>query len=311
MVSQMKILTCQRNRPDLLPPLASVELREALGCHDLALDKLPGNSLTKSKSRIAGIHTPYFYVSNSQCTPFAIHIEDYAAYSVNYLHVGAPKCWRVIYPKHHRQVEEFLYQHINPPERRLSTSSGRMPRRPPQCTQFLRHHAMYLPKYTMDMLRIDYTTVIQHQGEMVVTFPFAYHEGWNTGPNIAEAVGYASDRWEIFMREGLYQNCHKLNCRQMPLNMDFGFLRAPVGSHKKARTQQSGTSRKKAASKALPATTDVSATGNAYASKLLQPASLSITPLQTPTPAPSGRSSIDPSSTDLHWTHAQHHAQRK
>ncbi|KAI9707331.1 MAG: hypothetical protein M1836_000291 [Candelina mexicana] len=290
---------------------ASTQLREALGCPDLKLAELPGNSLMKSKSRIAGIHTPYLYVSNSQCTPFAIHIEDYAAYSVNYLHVGAPKCWRVIRPDHHRVVEEFLDKHINPPERQLSAQSGRTPRRPPQCTQFLRHHAMYLPKYTMDMLDIEYTTVIQHQGEMVITFPYAYHEGWNTGPNIAEAIGYASERWEIFMREGLYQNCHKLNCRQMPLKMDLGFLRAPARSHKKSRTQSSGTTRRKSGSSTLPSTTDVSASANARTSKLLQPASLYMTPLQTPTPAPSGRNSIDPSSTGLASATAQQHGQRQ
>ncbi|KAI9790414.1 MAG: hypothetical protein M1835_000989 [Candelina submexicana] len=299
------------NETDMVPPPASTQLREALGCPDLKLAELPGNSLMKSRSRIAGIHTPYLYVSKSQCTPFAIHIEDYAAYSVNYLHVGAPKCWRVIRPDHHREVEEFLDKHINPPERQLSAQSGRTPRRPPQCTQFLRHHAMYLPKYTMDMLDIEYTTVIQHQGEMVITFPYAYHEGWNTGPNIAEAIGYASERWEIFMREGLYQNCHKLNCRQMPLKMDLGFLRRPAPPQKKSRAQPSGTPRKKSGSSTLPSTTDASATANARTSKLLQPASLYMTPLQTPTPAPSGRNSIDPSSTGLASAPALQHRQRQ
>ncbi|KAI9724726.1 MAG: hypothetical protein M1812_000001 [Candelaria pacifica] len=291
---------------------ASTELREALCCHDMKLDDLPGNILMRSTSRMSGIHTPYFYVSNSPCTPFAIHIEDYAAYSINYLHSGAPKCWRVVRPEHHRDVEEFLNNHTNPPERQLSARSGRTPCRPPQCSQFLRHHPMYIPKTTMDMLDITYTTVVQHQGEMVITFPFAYHEGWNTGPNIAEAIGYASERWAIFMREGLYQNCHKLNCRQKPLKMDFGFLRGNARAHKKSRTQSSGVPRKKKESGPSTFATDNSATTNARTSKLLQPASLYMTPLQTPTPASSGRNSIDPSPTGIFSAHAQQqHALRQ
>ncbi|KAI9812585.1 MAG: hypothetical protein M1827_004574 [Pycnora praestabilis] len=225
---------------------ASPELRETLQCLDPKVVALPGNSLRKSKFSIAGIHSPYFYVSRSEGTPFALHIEDYAAYSVNYLHAGAPKCWTVVKPTHHHKLEEFLHGQLNAPEKLLSRSLGRKPQRPPQCSQFLRHHSVYLPRETFQTLELDTTTVVQHRGEMVITFPFAYHQGFNSGPNIAEAIGYASNRWEVFIREGLYQRCHKINCKVEPVRLDFDFLRAapalPPGPALKAANERIDTS---------------------------------------------------------------------
>lgn len=217
-------------------------LREALRCADPKLVEYPGNSLMKSKSRIRGIHSPYFYISRTEGTPFGMHIEDFAAYSLNYLHVGAPKCWKVVAPKDHAKLEEVMHAFLNPEERMLSSRTELKPRRPPQCSQFLRHKSVYLPEELLQLLNIEFTSVVQHQGEMVITFPFAYHEGYNSGPNIAEAIGYATDRWEVFVREGLYENCQKLRCMIEPMKMDLQFAKTSrdlrrsskrIRSHKK------------------------------------------------------------------------------
>ena len=183
----------------------------------------------KSKTRIRGIHSPYFYVSRTEGTPFGMHIEDFAAYSLNYLHMGAPKCWRVVAPKDNAKLEEIMHVFLNPEERMLSSRGDKKPMRPPQCSQFLRHKSVYVPEELLQDLNIGYTSVVQHQGEMVITFPFAYHQGYNTGPNIAEAIGYASDRWEVFIREGLYENCQKLRCKVEPIKMDLEFAKRPRG----------------------------------------------------------------------------------
>lgn len=206
-------------------PTAVDGLRQALRCGDPKLVDFSGNSLMKSKSRIRGIHSPYFYVSRTEGTPFGMHIEDFAAYSLNYLHAGAPKCWKVVAPKDHAKLEEVMHAFLNPEERMLSSRTDLKPRRPPQCSQFLRHNSVYLPENLLELLNIEYTSVEQHQGEMVITFPFAYHQGYNAGPNIAEAIGYASDRWEVFIREGLYQNCQKLRCMVEPMKMDLDFAK--------------------------------------------------------------------------------------
>ncbi len=201
----------------------------------------------KSKTRIRGVHTPYFYVSRTEGTPFGMHIEDFAAYSLNYLHCGAPKCWRVVAPKHHAKLEEMLFNFLNPQERMLSSRTDLKARRPPQCSQFLRHSSLYVPTEVLSLLGIEYTSVIQHQGEMVITFPFAYHQGYNAGPNIAEAIGYASDRWEVFIREDLYQNCQKLRCLVEPMKMDLQFART---SQPLRRNSQRIRSRKRQSSSA-------------------------------------------------------------
>ncbi|KZF20056.1 JmjC-domain-containing protein [Xylona heveae TC161] len=204
---------------------ATSDLRSALGCIDPKLAEVAGNSLMKSRSRVSGIHSPYFYVSNRNGTPFGMHVEDFAAYSLNYHHVGAPKKWYVVRPREHQWLEEFIHNFLNPEERLLGSEHLRKPRRPPQCGQFLRHNSLYLPEETLRTIGVCYTRVVQHQGEMVITFPFAYHQGYNTGPNIAEAIGYASERWEIFIREGLYQNCRRSNCKIDPIQMDFSFIK--------------------------------------------------------------------------------------
>lgn len=36
----------------------------------------------------------------------------------------------------------------------------------------------------------------QRKGEMVVTWPLAYHQGWNDGPNVCEAIGYGTKWWK-------------------------------------------------------------------------------------------------------------------
>ena len=204
-------------------------LRQALRCADPKLVDYSGNSLMKSKSRIRGIHSPYFYVSRSEGTPFGMHIEDFAAYSLHYLHAGAPKCWKVVAPKDHAKLEEVMHTFLNSEEKMLSSRTDLRPRRPPQCSQFLRHKSVYLPEEFFRLLNVDYTPVVQHQGEMVITFPFAYHQGYNTGPNIAEAIGYASDRWEVFIREGLYENCQKLRCMVEPMKIDLQFAKRSRG----------------------------------------------------------------------------------
>ena len=129
------------------------------------------------------------------------------AYSLNYLHDGAPKIWTVVRPMDHQKLEELLHGYLQ--HSRTSLIVVPRPRLPPTCDNFLEHNPLYVPRQTLKMYDIPYTEVNQHVGEMVIIFPFAYHEAWNEGPNIAESMGYASDRWMMFPRLKLLKHCNK------------------------------------------------------------------------------------------------------
>ena len=76
----------------------------------------------------------------------------------------------------------------------------------------------------------------------MIIFPYAYHQGFNAGPNITEEVMYASDRWEVLHREKLYQHCSR-NCAEgkaESFNLDFvkkGIL-SPRDHRHRRRTEE-------------------------------------------------------------------------
>ncbi len=47
-----------------------------------------------------------------------------------------------------------------------------------------------MPVEVLDLRDVRYTTVQQNAGELVVTAPGAYHQGWNGGQNVAEVINY-------------------------------------------------------------------------------------------------------------------------
>jgi len=47
----------------------------------------------------------------------------------------------------------------------------------------------------------------QNAGEFIITFPGAYHHGFNFGYNIAEAVNYACLSWLDYFNKALPCKC--------------------------------------------------------------------------------------------------------
>ncbi len=161
--------------------VASKEVREALRCIDLKMKEFTGNIFSKSKDweKIQ----PRFFISSAAGTGFPMAVEGYGAYSITYLHAGAPKIWYIIKPDNFRHVEEFVFVHRQNKADII-----------PPCGQFVRHESFYMDEKTL-AAGVDFTRVTQNPGEIIVTFPFAYHQGYDAGPNIAETMVYGSDRW--------------------------------------------------------------------------------------------------------------------
>lgn len=186
-------------------PIAKSNLRAALQCKDPHLFDLHGNRFASSRSTEAGVNESVFHIAGGKGPLSPLHMNRYAAYSINYHHSGASRIITVAAPKHFAKLEEFMYIAQNG-----GTVLGR-PWNPPHCSQFVKHQPMYMPHATLSLNGVEYTEVVQHQGEMVIIFPYAYHQAYTSGPNITEEVLYASDRCKVFHREQLYHHCNS-NC---------------------------------------------------------------------------------------------------
>jgi len=73
---------------------------------------------------------------------------------------------------------------------------------------FLRHKTTIIPPEILKKHGIPVEKVTQKAREIVVTFPNGFHQGFNHGYNIAEAVNFATPRW---IRYGLAsKTCHHM-----------------------------------------------------------------------------------------------------
>lgn len=102
-------------------------------------------------------------------------------YSINYLHFGAPKQWYCIRPENSSRFERIAQG--------IFSSDYK------NCPQFLRHKTYLLSPTKLAADGVPVNRLVQHEGEFVLTFPFAYHSGYNLGFNCAESINFALDDW--------------------------------------------------------------------------------------------------------------------
>ncbi len=194
--------------------IATPTLRGALNCRDPNIANLFDNRFASSPSTHPGINESVFHIAGCPGPLSRLQMNKYAAYSLNYHHSGAPRLLTVTRPEHYAKLEEVTYITQN-----SGTLSGRA-QEARTCSQFVEHQAMYMPRTTMSHHGVEYTEVVQQQGDMVIIFPFAYHQAYTSGPNITEELFYASDRCKVFHREKLYQHCNR-KCAAGQPNSDF------------------------------------------------------------------------------------------
>lgn len=150
------------------------------------LPVLDGSVLRFINADISGMTVPWMYVG--MCfSAFCWHNEDHWSYSINYLHWGEAKTWygvpggraevlenamKAAAPDLFKSQPDLLHQLVTIMNPNILMAAG-------------------VPIYRTD----------QQAGEFVVTFPRAYHAGFNQGYNFAEAVNFAPPDWLKVGRE--------------------------------------------------------------------------------------------------------------
>uniref|UniRef100_A0A9J8CH87 Lysine-specific demethylase 5D n=1 Tax=Cyprinus carpio carpio TaxID=630221 RepID=A0A9J8CH87_CYPCA len=121
---------------------------------------------------ISGMKVPWLYVG-MVFSAFCWHIEDHWSYSINYLHWGEPKTWYGVPSSAAEKLEEVM--------KKLT----------PELFEFqpdLLHQLVTIMNPNILMTHgVPVVRTNQCAGEFVITFPRAYHSGFNQGYNFAEA----------------------------------------------------------------------------------------------------------------------------
>ena len=147
---------------------------------------LEGCVLKHVPGDISGLKKPWLYIGMCFST-FCWHVEDHWNHSINYLHYGDPKTWYGVPSYAAKQFENCVREYV----------PGLIANDP----HLLHHLITMIPprvllEYGVPIFRAD-----QCKGEFMITFPRAYHAGFNQGLNFAEAVNFATKEWFITGRE--------------------------------------------------------------------------------------------------------------
>ena len=99
----------------------------------------------------------------------------------------------VIPPSYGRRFEKFAASHYPSLARR--------------CPAFLRHKMTLISPSILAKQSIPYSKVTQHENEFIITFPYAYHSGFNYGFNCAESTNFALSRWIEYGKHSIQCAC--------------------------------------------------------------------------------------------------------
>ncbi|EJD48519.1 hypothetical protein AURDEDRAFT_183424 [Auricularia subglabra TFB-10046 SS5] len=158
---------------------------------------LPESLLRYIKSDISGMTVPWTYVGMIFST-FCWHNEDHYTYSMNYMHWGETKTWYGIPGADALKFEAAIRKE----------APDLFDAQPDLLYQLV---TLMNPARLRDA-GVRVYACNQRAGEFVVTFPRAYHAGFNHGLNFNEAVNFALPDWLPFGLECVkrYQEHRKL-----------------------------------------------------------------------------------------------------
>uniref|UniRef100_A0A8C5HWG9 [histone H3]-trimethyl-L-lysine(4) demethylase n=1 Tax=Gouania willdenowi TaxID=441366 RepID=A0A8C5HWG9_GOUWI len=139
-----------------------------------------GSVLTHITADICGMKLPWLYVG--MCfSSFCWHIEDHWSYSINYLHWGEPKTWY--------GAPGYAAEHLESVMKKLA------PELFESQPDLLHQLVTIMNPNTLMNNGVPIYRTNQCAGEFVITFPRAYHSGFNQGFNFAEAVNFCTMDW--------------------------------------------------------------------------------------------------------------------
>lgn len=142
--------------------------------------RLRGSLLSYESSDISGVLVPWLYIG--MCfSSFCWHVEDHHLYSMNYMHFGASKMWYGVPGKDAIKLEAAMRKHL----------PGLFAEQP----DLLHKLVTQLSPAILKSEGVPVFRCIQNPGEFILTFPRAYHSGFNCGFNCAEAVNVAPVDW--------------------------------------------------------------------------------------------------------------------
>ncbi|KAL1542259.1 putative lysine-specific demethylase JMJ16 [Salvia divinorum] len=142
--------------------------------------RLPGSVLTFESNDISGVVVPWLYIG--MCfSSFCWHVEDHHMYSLNYMHWGAPKMWYGVPGSDAMKLEAAMRKHL--------------PDLFEEQPDLLHKLVTQLSPSILRAEGVPVYRCVQNPGEYILTFPRAYHAGFNCGFNCAEAVNIAPVDW--------------------------------------------------------------------------------------------------------------------
>ncbi|KAG2450697.1 hypothetical protein HYH02_004535 [Chlamydomonas schloesseri] len=144
---------------------------------------------------VPGVTTPMTYFGMWRSF-FGWHKEDADLYSVNFLHWGAPKVWYCVPPSGKQKFERM--------------AQSLFPELHKSCPAFVRHKDIMLSPSCLKTYGVPYMRACQRANEFVVLNAAAYHAGFNSGFNCAEAVNFGLKEWIPIGKEAVPCRCSAL-----------------------------------------------------------------------------------------------------
>jgi hypothetical protein len=181
------------------------------------IDKLD-TELAVVGSALPGVTKSMLYVGMWQAL-FAFHTEDMNLYSINYLHFGQPKSWYFVSPSDGERFESVM--------------NGYFPHKLRDCKQYLRHKTSMLSPSQLKKENISFTRVTQMEGEIVITFPYSYHAGFNHGFNMAESANFASESWVDWG-----ERARVCRCRPSSVAINMAWLKQQLPTYNKDKRER-------------------------------------------------------------------------